>query len=58
MSTTKIPLALTPEEKDILSKIKIPSEAAGLALLLQMADSMPKDKKIVIVNTGKLKLKR
>lgn len=34
-----------------------PSGAAGLALLLQMEDEIPKDKKILIVNTGKLKLK-
>ena len=34
-----------------------PSGIAGLALLLQMADMIPKDKKILIVNTGKLKLK-
>jgi len=33
-----------------------PSGIAGLALLLQMGDSVPKDKKILIINTGKLKL--
>lgn len=33
-----------------------PSGIAGLALLLQMRDSVPKDKKILIINTGKLKM--
>jgi len=33
-----------------------PSGIAGLALLLQMQDSLPKDQKILIVNTGRLKL--
>ncbi len=32
-----------------------PSGIAGLALLLQMKDKIPKDKKILIVNTGKVK---
>lgn len=32
-----------------------PSGLAGIALLLQMADKLPKDKKILIVNTGKTK---
>ncbi|MAE49960.1 hypothetical protein CMI48_03980 [Candidatus Pacearchaeota archaeon] len=32
-----------------------PSGIAGLALLLQMADRVPKDAKILIVNTGKTK---
>lgn len=30
-----------------------PSAIAGLALLLQMKDSLPKDKKMLVVNTGK-----
>lgn len=33
-----------------------PSGIAGLAMLLQMAETIPKDKKILVVNTGKLKL--
>jgi len=33
-----------------------PSGIAGLALLSQMANKIPKDKKILIVNTGKCKL--
>lgn len=33
-----------------------PSGIAGLALLLQMKETIPKDKKILIVNTGRLKL--
>lgn len=33
-----------------------PSGAAGLALLLQMRNEMPKNKKILIINTGKTKL--
>jgi len=33
-----------------------PSGLGGLALLLQMQDSIPKDKKILIVNTGKTKI--
>lgn len=32
-----------------------PSGAAGLALMLQMQDSLPRDKKMLIVNTGKTK---
>lgn len=32
-----------------------PSGIAGLALLLQMAEEIPKDKKILIVSTGKVK---
>jgi len=32
-----------------------PSGAAGLALMLQMKDKLPKDKKMLIVNTGKTK---
>ncbi len=32
-----------------------PSGLAGIALLLQMQDELPKDKKILIVNTGKTK---
>jgi len=32
-----------------------PSGIAGLALMLQMRDKLPKDKKILIVNTGKTK---
>jgi LPS O-antigen subunit length determinant protein (WzzB/FepE family) len=37
-------------------KIKFePSGIAGLALLMQMKDSVPKDSKILIVNTGKTK---
>lgn len=32
-----------------------PSGLAGLALFLQMKDSIPKDKKVLIVNTGKVK---
>lgn len=41
---------------NIAKKNKIncePSGIAGLALLLQMKDKVPKDKKILIVNTGK-----
>ena len=34
-----------------------PSGIAGLGLLLQMKDKIPKDKKILIVNTGKTKFK-
>ena len=33
-----------------------PSGIAGLALLLQMKHSIPRDKKILIVNTGKTKI--
>ncbi len=33
-----------------------PSGVSGLALMLQMKDSLPKNKKMLIVNTGKLKL--
>lgn len=33
-----------------------PSGIAGLALMLQMKDKLPKDKKMLIVNTGKTKL--
>ncbi|MDO5972114.1 pyridoxal-phosphate dependent enzyme [Flavivirga aquimarina] len=33
-----------------------PSGIAGLAMLLSMESQIPKDKKIVVVNTGKLKL--
>lgn len=33
-----------------------PSAIAGLALMLQMKDSLPKDKKMLIVNTGKCRL--
>lgn len=33
-----------------------PSGIAGLALLLQMKDKLPKDKKMLIVNTGKTKI--
>ncbi|HYF28841.1 MAG TPA: hypothetical protein VEA36_00550 [Candidatus Paceibacterota bacterium] len=33
-----------------------PSGIAGLALLLQKQDEIPRDKKILIVNTGKLVL--
>ena len=46
---------------EIAKKNKIncePSGIAGLALLLQMNDKIPKDKKILIVNTGKTKLDR
>ena len=32
-----------------------PSGTAGLALMLQMSDKLPKDKKMLIVNTGKTK---
>lgn len=32
-----------------------PSGLAGLAMLLQMKDQIPRDKKILIVNTGKMK---
>ena len=32
-----------------------PSGIAGLGLLLQIKDKIPKDKKILIVNTGKTK---
>jgi len=44
---------------DIAKKNKItcePSGVAGLALLLQLNGKIPKDKKILIVNTGKSKL--
>ena len=34
-----------------------PSGISGLALLLQMEDTIPKDKKILIVNTGKTTLR-
>ena len=34
-----------------------PSGIAGLALMLQMADKLPKNKKLLIVNTGKTKIK-
>lgn len=43
---------------EIAESLKItcePSGIAGLALLLQMKDQIPKDKKILIVNTGKSK---
>lgn len=33
-----------------------PSGVAGLALLLQLEDQLPRDKKIIVTNTGKLKL--
>lgn len=33
-----------------------PSGIAGLALMLQMEEKLPKDKKMLIVNTGKTKL--
>jgi threonine synthase len=33
-----------------------PSGIAGLALMLQMKDRLPKDKKMLVVNTGKTKL--
>ncbi len=47
------------EALDIANYQKISCEASGiawLALFLQMKDSVPKDSKIVIVNTGKTKL--
>lgn len=53
------------EERDIFPAIEIanklkinfePSGIAGLAMLIKMKDEIPKNKKIVIVNTGKLKL--
>ncbi len=53
------------EEKYLDEAIKIadeqrincePSGIAGLGLLLQIKDTIPKDKKILIVNTGKTKL--
>lgn len=52
------------QEKHLEEAIKIlqdqkvncePSGAAGLALMLQMKDDLPKDKKMLIVNTGKAK---
>jgi cysteine synthase len=52
------------EERFVESAIKIaqnqqitfePSGLAGIALLLQMQDELPRDKKILIVNTGKTK---
>lgn len=46
------------EAIEIAEKNKIdcePSGIAGLAMLLQMKDSVPKDAKILIVNTGKTK---
>ena len=52
------------EEKYLDEAIKIaseqkinsePSGIAGLGLLLQIKDKIPKDKKILIVNTGKTK---
>jgi threonine synthase len=33
-----------------------PSGIAGLALMMQMRNSLPKNKKYLIVNTGKTKL--
>lgn len=33
-----------------------PSGISGLALMLQMQENLPKDKKMLIVNTGKTKL--
>lgn len=44
---------------DIATSQKIncePSGIAGLALMLQMSDKLPKNKKMLIVNTGKTKL--
>ncbi|MEK7540190.1 MAG: pyridoxal-phosphate dependent enzyme [Patescibacteria group bacterium] len=44
---------------EIAQKQKItcePSGIAGLALMLQMKDSLPKNRKMLIVNTGKAKL--
>lgn len=43
---------------DIANKLRLtfePSGMAGLALLMQMKDAIPKDAKILIVNTGKTK---
>jgi len=34
-----------------------PSGIAGLALMLQMKDRLPKNKKILVVNTGKTRIK-
>ncbi len=50
-----------PEAMDICDKQKIkhePSGIAGLALLLQMKEEIPKNSKILIVNTGKTKILR
>jgi hypothetical protein len=53
------------QEKFLVEAMKIaknnnitcePSGIAGLALLLQIKDKIPKDKKILIVNTGKIKI--
>ena len=47
------------EALDIAESQKINCEysgAAGLALLLQMKDAVPKNRKILIVNTGKTKM--
>ena len=44
------------EALEIAEKQKVqcePSSIAGLALMLQMKDSLPRDKKMLIVNTGK-----
>lgn len=44
---------------ELAAKLKInaePSGIAGLALLLQMQDQIPKGKKILVVNTGKTKI--
>jgi hypothetical protein len=44
---------------ELAKELKInaePSGIAGLALLLQLQDKVPKDKKILIVNTGKTKV--
>lgn len=43
---------------DILQKQRVncePSGAAGLAIMLQMQDELPRNKKMLIVNTGKTK---
>lgn len=53
------------QEKFLLQAIEIaeqqgidcePSGIAGLGMLLQMADKIPKNKKILIINTGKTKI--
>ena len=47
------------EARDLLESYKIntsPEGCVGLALLLQLKDEIPKDKKILIINTGKSKL--
>ena len=49
---------LDQSSTDLAAKLEInaePSGIAGLGLLLQLQAKVPKDKKILIVNTGKAK---